>query len=169
MVDGAFVAQLKDMLTIVFPNPDGKVNIGAAGQNDSLKRVLKLMGFEFLTMKDEELEAIRTELAPDGEGNVTIDNFARYLDNYVTECTDDDALTKAFKEFDADNDNKLTVEEFKFFMTAFAKEYDSMQDRKLVENMLNTIYREGMANKDDPSATFDIPEIVQRMKKCWAN
>ena len=85
----------------------------------------------------------------------------------MTECTDDQALKEAFKQFDADNDNKLTMEEFQFFMGAFAKEYNHMMDRKIVEEMLAIIYREGVANQADASPMFDIDQMVAKMRGCW--
>ena len=43
----------------------------------------------------------------------------------------------------------LTIEEFEFFMGAFAKEYNHLMDRKIVEEMISLIYRQGAANKED--------------------
>ena len=48
MVDGAYFAQLKDMLTMTCPNPSGQINI--AGEN--LKKIMTNLGFEFLVMSE---------------------------------------------------------------------------------------------------------------------
>ena len=90
------------------------------------------MGFEFLVMMDHELDEVRKTVDPNNSGKVQIDDFARYLNDFVSECTDDDALTEAFKQFDADNDDKLSMEEFEFFMTGFAKEYNGLMDNNMV-------------------------------------
>ena len=132
MVDGPNVQQIKDMLTICHPDPSGNINIAAQGQNDNLVRIMTLMGFEFLVFMDHEREEVRKALDPNSTGMVKIDDFARYLNDYVTECTDSGALTEAFKQFDADNDGKLSMEEFEFFMTGFAKEYNGLVDKKMV-------------------------------------
>ena len=129
-----------------------------------------MMGFEFLVMMDNETEELRRTLDPKGTGIVKIDDFARYLNDFVAECTDADALTEAFKQFDADNDNKLTIEEFEFFMTGFAKEYNGLMESNMVAKMLDTIYREKLiASRDVPKseARFDIPEIVRKLKSVW--
>lgn len=154
------------MLTICYPDPNGNINISVQGTKDHLMRTMTLMGFEFLVMSDNEREEVRKSLDPNGTGMVKIDDFARYLNDFVTECTDNDALTEAFKTFDADNDNKLSMEEFEFFMTGFAKEYNGLMEKNMVQKMLDTIYREKLASEDDPK--FDITEIVSRMKGVWA-
>ena len=100
------------------------------------------MGFEFMIASENELLELRTALDPNSTGMVKIGDFARHLDEYVTECTNEEALTDAFKQFDADNDNQLTIEEFEFFMTGFAKECNGMMDGKMVQGMLDLIYRE---------------------------
>ena len=69
-----------------------------------------------------------------------------------------------------DNDNKLTIEEFEFFMTGFAKEYNGLMENNMVAKMLDTIYREKLiASRDVPKseARFDIPEIVRKLKSVW--
>ena len=58
------------------------------------------------------------------------------------------------------------MEEFEFFMTGFAKEYNGLIEKNMVQKMLDTIYREKLASEDDPK--FDIAEIVSRMKGVWA-
>ena len=167
MVDGPNVEQLKEMLTIVCPDPNGNIDIGMRGPVDNLKRILVLMGFEFMTLVEAEYEEHKKELDPDGTGNVKIDDFARFLDNYVSECTNEQALTEAFKQFDADDDNKLSMEEFEFFMTGFAKECNNMMDGKMVQSMLDIIYREKVATEEEPKM-FDITEMVTKMKSVWA-
>ena len=163
MVESTSVVRLKEMLTLVSPNPNMTVNIAG----DNLKKVMISMGFEFMVVSDKEIQDVRDAIDSGGRGFVPIDEFANYLDNAVTECTDDQALKEAFKQFDADNDNKLTMEEFQFFMGAFAKEYNHMMDRKIVEEMLAIIYREGVANQSDASPMFDIDQMVAKMRGCW--
>lgn len=51
-------------------------------------------------------------------------------------------------------------------MTGFAKEYNGLIEKNMVQKMLDTIYREKLASEDDPK--FDIAEIVSRMKGVWA-
>ena len=125
MVQSANIQQIKDMLTICCPDPNGNINI----QGENLKRIMTMMGFEFLIMMDNEVDQVRTALEalePAGQQVVKIDEFATYLNDYVEECTDASALTEAFKQFDADGDDKLSIEEFKFFMTSFAKDMNGL-------------------------------------------
>ena len=152
MVESANQKRLKEMLTLLCPNPNGSINIAG----DQLKRLMVDMGFEFMVMNDQGINEVREALDSGGRGFVPIDDFASYLDEYVAECTNDQSLKEAFKQFDADNDNKLTMEEFEFFMGAFAKEYNHLMDRKIIEEMLGIIYREGVANKADAQPSFDI-------------
>ena len=149
------------MLTIVCPDPTGNISI----TNDNLKRIMTSMGFEFMVCGENEITEVRTALDPEGTGTVKIDNFARYLDEYVSECTNEEALVEAFKQFDADNDNILSMEEFEFFMTGFAKECNSLMDGKMVQRMLDLIYNEKLASEAEPS--FNVTEIVTRMKGLW--
>ena len=58
------------------------------------------------------------------------------------------------------------MEEFEFFMTGFAKECNSLMDGKMVAHMLDLIYREKLASEAEPS--FDISEMVTKMKSVWA-
>ena len=166
MVDGANVAQIRDMLTIVSPDPNGNIDISVKGTTDNLKRIMTQMGFEFLVTNESDNENIRKEIDPNATGMVKIDDFARFLDNFVAECTNEETLVEAFKTFDADNDNKLSMEEYEFFMTGFAKECNGMMDGKMVQSMLDTIYREKVASEAEPM--FDITEMVNRMKSQWA-
>ena len=53
--------------------------------------------------------------------------------------TDDSALEAAFGTFDADNDGKLSMEEFEFFMTGFAKEYNHLFQKTMVKQMLAAV------------------------------
>eukprot|EP00354_Favella_ehrenbergii_P008189 CAMPEP_0170466374 /NCGR_PEP_ID=MMETSP0123-20130129/10361_1 /TAXON_ID=182087 /ORGANISM="Favella ehrenbergii, Strain Fehren 1" /LENGTH=153 /DNA_ID=CAMNT_0010732493 /DNA_START=12 /DNA_END=473 /DNA_ORIENTATION=+ len=152
MAESANIVRLREMLTFVSPNPAGTVSVAG----DNLKKVMVAMGFEFMVVNDAGIQEVRDAVDSGGRGFVPIDEFASYLDNAVIECTDEQALKEAFKQFDADNDNKLTMEEFEFFMGAFAKEYNHMMDRKIVEEMLAIIYREGIANKQDAQPMFDI-------------
>ena len=154
------------MLTIVAPEPNGNIDISMRG-GDQLKKILTAMGFEFMTMVEAEYEEYRKALDPNATGVVKIDDFARYLDDFVSACTNEQALTEAFKQFDADNDNKLSMEEFEFFMTGFAKECNSMMDGKMVQNMLDIIYREKCATEEEPKM-FDITDMVTKMKSVWA-
>ena len=59
------------------------------------------------------------------------------------------------------------MEEFEFFMGAFAKEYNHLMDRRIVEEMLAIIYREGVANKEDAQPSFDIDQMVSKMRTIW--
>ena len=108
----------------------------------------------------------RSSLDAQGTGTVSIDDFARHLDSVVHECTLEDSLTEAFKQFDADNDNRLSLEEFEFFMTGFGKEHNQLMNKQMVPNMLEIIKTEKLASDENPS--FDITEIVTRMRSCWA-
>ena len=81
------------MLTIVCPDPAGNINIS----NENLRKIMTSMGFEFMVSGDNELTEVRSALDPDGTGSIKIENFARYLDEYVSECTNEEALVEAFK------------------------------------------------------------------------
>lgn len=100
-----------------------------------------------------------------GKTELTIDEFAGFLSHYVEACTDDSALREAFKQFDADGDDKLSMEEFEFFMTSFHKSYNDLMNKKLVEEMLAIIYREKVASKEEPK--FDINEMITKMRSIW--
>lgn len=154
------------MLTIAYPDPQGNINISVQGQTDNLRRIMTIMGFEFMIVSENDLQELRTTLDPNSTGMVKIEDFARHLDDIVSECTNEEALTQAFKQFDADNDNKLSMEEFEFFMTGFAKECNSMMDGKMVQQMLDLIYREKCASREEPM--FDITEMVNKMRSVWA-
>ena len=58
------------------------------------------------------------------------------------------------------------MEEFEFFMTGFAKDCNGLMNGKIVQEMLDTIYREGVASQAAPQ--FDIPEMVSKLKSIWA-
>ena len=85
MVESQNIIRLKEMLTLVCPNPDG--TIGIAG--DKLKRVMIDMGFEFMVMNDAGVTEVREALDSGARGFVPINDFASYLDEYVAECTNE--------------------------------------------------------------------------------
>ena len=58
MVQSANIQQIRDMLTICCPDPHGNINI----QGENLKRIMTMMGFEFLIMMDNEVDQVRTAL-----------------------------------------------------------------------------------------------------------
>ena len=78
-------------------------------------------------------DELREELDTNKTGLVSIDDIVAKLDDYVEELTDDGALEEAFGTFDADNDGKLSLEEFEFFMTGFAKQYSNLYEKKMVK------------------------------------
>ena len=88
MAEGPNFIQLKEMLTIVYPEPSGNINISG----DNLKRIMTLMGFEFMIQGDQGIEDVRQGLDAAGTGVVKIDDFAHYLEDYVAECTNEEAL-----------------------------------------------------------------------------
>ena len=120
------VTKIKEMITIACPVPDGMIPITARPQRDDLKGILYYFGFEFLI--NTRLEAIRTELDSEGKGTVHIDKLAAFLIKELTIYLDEDMLTEAFKLFDADNDGKINMEEFEFFMNGFARDMNTLRD-----------------------------------------
>ena len=77
-------------------------------------------------------------------------------------CLDETTLTEAFQTFDADEDGKLNLEEFEFFMSGFAKEYNQLRDQQLVKQMV------AMAQKHvDADQKFEIKNLVQVLKEVW--
>ena len=85
------------MLTIAYPDPQGNINISVQGQTDNLRRIMTIMGFEFMVVSENDLQELRTTLDPNSTGMVKIEDFARHLDDIVSECTNEEALTQAFK------------------------------------------------------------------------
>lgn len=120
------VTKIKEMITIACPVPDGMIPITVRPQRDDLKGILQSFGFEFLI--NTRLEAIRTELDSEGKGTVHIDKLAAFLIKELTIYLDEDMLTEAFKLFDADNDGKINMEEFEFFMNGFARDMNTLRD-----------------------------------------
>jgi Ca2+-binding EF-hand superfamily protein len=45
-------------------------------------------------------------------------------------------LKEAFSLFDADQDGKINLEEFEFFLNGFAKDMNKLRDSKVVQEML---------------------------------
>lgn len=118
--------KIKEMLTLIAPVPSALIPIGVRGQNDDLKRILKLIGCDFLA-DGAKLEAIRTELDPEGKA-VQLDKLTEWLDKQLVEYLDEQALFEAFDLFDADHDGKINMEEFEFFMSGFAKDMNGLRD-----------------------------------------
>ena len=97
---------------------------------------------------------MRAELDANKTGKVAIDELVSKLEDYVEELTDDSALAEAFGIFDMDNDGKLTIEEFEFYMTGFAKEYNHLYERKMVQEMVKTV--RDLADENDQFAVSDL-------------
>ena len=95
------------------------------------------LGFEFMVMRDEQLDELRAMLKASDECH--IDALVQYLTDKVTKYTDQNNLMDAFNLFDSDNDGKLSLEEFNFFMTGFAKEYNGLFEDELVNKMIQSV------------------------------
>ena len=151
---------------IAYPDPLGNIKIGNQGsladQKDPLKRLLTQIGFEHLAIKDDELNEVKKALDPENTGVVKIDALVTHLLDYVQESTDVNALTEAFQMFDAGKSGKLTMEEFEFFMTGFAKEHNQLFQDKMVKQMIEAVRKEiGDANE------FEIEKMVSIFKDIW--
>ena len=154
--------KLWEMITIASPQPDGMIPIGKRGETDLLKVLLTTVGFEFLVMHPVETDELRAELDPNKTGQVQIDELVGHLEDYVEARTDDSTLEEAFGVFDADNDGKLSLEEFEFFMTGFAKEYNHLYEKKMVKEMLAAV-----RELADENEQFLIRDVIRTMKEIW--
>ena len=131
--------KLWEMITIASPAPDGNIPITKRGEHDQLKNLLTTLGLEFLVMDETMTDKLRAELDTTKSGKVPIDDLVSYLNEIVQKRTDDSSLAEAFGVFDADNDGKLSLEEFEFFMTGFAKEYNHLFEKEMVKKMLAAV------------------------------
>ena len=113
-------------------------------------------------MHPVETDELRAELDPNKSGTVHIDDLVLYLSDYVEARTDDDTLEQAFGTFDADNDGKLSLEEFEFFMTGFAKQYNYLYDKKMVSEIIVTVRKLA-----DENEMFEIRDIIRVIKDIW--
>ena len=69
------------MLTIAHPDPSGNINISKQGQRDNLRRILTMIGFEFmLEGGGDAAEEIRRTLDPNGTNLVKVGDFATFLE-----------------------------------------------------------------------------------------
>ena len=152
---------LKEMITIASPpNQSGMVKIGKKGNRDQLKDLMTTLGFEFMVMRDEQVDELRAMLKANDECH--IDALVQYLTERVTKYTDQNNLMDAFNLFDSDNDGKLSLEEFNFFMTGFAKEYNGLFQDELVAKMIQSV-RE-MADENEQ---FEIFQLVKKIQSIW--
>ena len=110
------------------------------------------------TMTDK----LRSKLDSSKTGKVAIDDLVSHLDEIVERRTDDSSLAEAFGVFDADNDGKLSLEEFDLFMTGFAKEYNGLFEKKMVNKMLKEVKKLA-----DENEQFLIRDIIRVMKEIW--
>jgi len=120
--------KLKELITIASPQPNGQIPISVKGGRDELKSLLLTAGFDFVADTPLELEKMRKELDDGGSGTVDIDKLVEHLQSILVECLDETALQQAFETFDADNDGKINLEEFEFFMSGFSKEQNRFRD-----------------------------------------
>ena len=113
-------------------------------------------------MDETMTDKIRTELDTTKTGKVQIDDLVNYLNEIVQRRTDDSSLAEAFGIFDADNDGKLSLEEFEFFMTGFAKEYNHLFEKEMVKKMLAAVREIA-----DENQQFLIRDIIRIMNDIW--
>jgi Ca2+-binding EF-hand superfamily protein len=64
-------------------------------------------------------------------------------------------LKEAFSLFDADQDGKINLEEFEFFLNGFAKDMNKLRDSKVVQEMLAEAKKHSNADK-----LFEINKLV---------
>ena len=154
--------KLWEMITIASPVPDGNIPITKRGDTDQLEKLLKTLGFPFLVMDEQMTDKLRAELDTNKSGTVPIDELVGFLNDHVEKRTDDSTLAEAFGVFDADNDGKLSLEEFEFFMTGFAKEYNHFFEKEMVKKMLAEVRKLA-----DENEQFLIRDIIKVMKQYW--
>ena len=102
---------------------------------------------------------MRKEIDPEETGFVSVDKMVEVLANVAKESMNDDVLNEAFALFDSDNDGKINLEEFEFFMSGFARDMNKMRDSKMVKQMLETA-----KSKAGDDQLFEIKELVELLK-----
>ena len=114
------------------PYPDGMVPISVekagGGEKDHLGRLLYQLGFDYIAADQKLLDETREKLDGEGKGKVHIDKLHEYISSLLNEILDTERLRTAFKQFDADDDGMLSLDEFDFFMDGFAKEHNRLRD-----------------------------------------
>lgn len=121
-------AKLKEMVSVIRPSIGGQI------PTSELENILSELGFEYLTIKSEEITA---QLDPQGSGLFNQDEFVDYLMNHqVEKYTDMKALKQAIKAFDYDNDGKVQYEEFEYFMKNFGETESFYMDEAKIQAML---------------------------------
>ena len=153
---------------ILAPYPDGMVPINVAnapggGQRDNLGNLLMKLGFDYIVAEPKILEETRAQLDSEGSGKVHIDQLHQYVSGLLNEILDTEKLRIAFNQFDADQDNMLTLDEFDFFMDGFAKEHNRLRDSQLVKQMVSI----AKDNCEKGTTKFSIDVMITALRKVW--
>jgi Ca2+-binding EF-hand superfamily protein len=109
------------------------------------------------------LDETRVQLDSEGVGKVHIDKLQQYVSGLLNEILDPERLRTAFNQFDADQDNMLSLDEFDFFMDGFAKEHNRLRDSQLVKQMVS-IAKENCEKGTDK---FTIDNMITALRKVW--
>lgn len=149
--------KLKEMMLLLRPTEKG---LGKHRQED-LELVLSLLGFDFLASFPDQLEGVK--FAVIREGNFHEDDLISYLcKNHCLKWSHAQSLRDAFKQFDFDNDGKISLEEFQYFMKNFGTaENDAYMTDQRLESLLEVC-------KVDPTANLiEIEKAVQALINGW--
>jgi len=146
-------AKLKEMVMVVRPTSgNGLIPIA------ELDSVLEGIGFDFIPAPKVHL--IREEL-DDHSGFFNQDALIEILlTKYVDKYTSGQNLKEAMQMFDYDNDGRISLEEFEYFMRNFGegeKYIDEEKLKKLLE----------CAKPLDKDGNVVIDTFVRNVNSCW--
>ena len=84
-----------------------------------MEMILKQLGYDYMCQHDR-LQELKGKLDKEGAGTFKERDLIEHLmDGDAMKYTSENELREALKQFDFDNDGKIKLEEFKYFMEEF--------------------------------------------------
>ena len=141
------ITEYKEAFDMFDLNKDGLLTV------EEIFKMLKNYGYP---MPKDEIKRMIAKIDSDGDMRIDFEEFITLIQNHTIfiDETDDDALIRAFKSFDINNDGKIPNREFKYIISHMGNAFTKEET--------DSVFQIGNLNEDDE---LDYMKFIEFWKK----